>query len=915
MKNYEFTRAQVNVAGNYIKGTVKTKAGNRGLLNLKPGEIQSPVIKPIKGRVLYDINGGPAVMEAKVEGEMYTLDNNESGNGFSATPRPFNTADMIFDLSPNTAGDRRKLEQGGTASDSFGNSVEEAFYGINGFRNVASAKFQETQEGVDARIKQFTDDTPVELIMIKTMTTLAVDCSDAPAKLAKQKPQVFQFDTDCNKNDLLKFTASPGLTKRTVGGADFSPKSWNEVWNVPLAEIKEYPCGTAHMKRRYTSTDCYDQTDWAEQTIYIRPEAPVFKSVPEVTSEKTFSTRDSIDPIGDNFPSAEGECGGSNIYRIVLDSTDAQPMPVEPEEENCGLWEVARRWTATLEFGDEITSQCETYGMPSPPSAEAMQYYNVQDDEPPSIRNATAEILHIPFFDNYESNFNNAPLLLDRATNIQARQWGLAVGGVSLTSTDSSFVSSSFDFNDEQTCRDQGIAQFTRTWTAADKCGNFKTYTQTIVLDHPPIEPTSTESLAYGIHSFAPGVTQSADVCVPGKFVAMGDKTFEADFDIFANQNACDPGKANLDDWDENGCRLKQNKWDQKLEIISVAPVFASFPSDRTITTKESLDPDNTGKPTGRAFCNTPFQIFHTDDAAKLTDCGVWTIDRHWIVRPLYVGCEAVTDRRLITEQVQVITVKDIFPPEFIVTPDAEVSVPFLENYGTDAVGVPDVEDIIYHSTLVDHDAIHRKIDGLFRFVSYSITLTYSDKVTFKAHPSEVCESGALATVERTWTTTDYCSQRATWMQTISIVKPSTKLFGDASGFQLATPNGELKLHKSRIAQDIFSLGEDFDMHDSIIHCTSDFRTNCDLTGRAHASVVLDSCPGNKLEMTSLTHGTVLYADPPVLDDGGKSKKGKGESKFFTSCGRVSIHMTLKRLCSLLTLLTRFSFIATATLR
>jgi hypothetical protein len=54
-----------------------------------------------------------------------------------------------------------------------------------------------------------------------------------------------------------------------------------------------------------------------------------------------------------------------------------------------------------------------------------------------------------------------------------------------------------------------------------------------------------------------------------------------------------------------------------------------------------------------------------------------------------------------------------------------------------------------------------------------------------------------------------------TWVQTISIIKPSNKLFGDASGFQLATPNGELKLHKSRIAQDIFSLGEDFEMKDT----------------------------------------------------------------------------------------------------
>jgi hypothetical protein len=96
-------------------------------------------------------------------------------------------------------------------------------------------------------------------------------------------------------------------------------------------------------------------------------------------------------------------------------------------------------------------------------------------------------------------------------------------------------------------------------------------------------------------------------------------------------------------------------------------------------------------------------------------------------------------------------------------------------------------------------------------------------------------------------------------MQTISIIKPSSELLGDASGFQIATPNGELKLHKSRIAQDVLSSGEGFGMHDSNIYCENDYRSTCDLLGSSHASVVLDSCPGKEVEMEDITHGTVLY--------------------------------------------------------
>jgi hypothetical protein len=61
-----------------------------------------------------------------------------------------------------------------------------------------------------------------------------------------------------------------------------------------------------------------------------------------------------------------------------------------------------------------------------------------------------------------------------------------------------------------------------------------------------------------------------------------------------------------------------------------------------------------------RVFCSAPFEVLHEDEPAVLTDeCGMWTIERHWYACPVYKGYQAVTDARLITERVQIITLKD----------------------------------------------------------------------------------------------------------------------------------------------------------------------------------------------------------------------------------------------------------------
>ena len=187
---------------------------------------------------------------------------------------------------------------------------------------------------------------------------------------------------------------------------------------------------------------------------------------------------------------------------------------------------------------------------------------------------------------------------------------------------------------------------------------------------------------------------------------------------------------------------MQQTTPSNAYEILSVTPEFETFPPDAEITTAESLDPTNTGMPVGRAYCRTPFETSHVDDAAELVSCGVWTIKRHWFIRPKYDGCQTVTDPRLVVEKIQIITVKDVFQPDFITTPAAEVDVDFLKDYRPNAVGYPTVQDRIYHQI--------RAVDGLFRFVSYNVTIEYDDVVTLTPNPFDVCQTGALSTVTRT---------------------------------------------------------------------------------------------------------------------------------------------------------------------
>ena len=265
---------------------------------------------------------------------------------------------------------------------------------------------------------------------------------------------------------------------------------------------------------------------------------------------------------------------------------------------------------------------------------------------------------------------------------------------------------------------------------------------------------------------------------------------------------------------------------------------------------------NSNGIPIGTTFCSTPFEITYVDDEAMLVECGVWEIKRRWTIRPVYDGCVMVSDARLVTERVQVITVKDIYPPEFISLPEAKVKVPFLSDYGPGNINVnfPMVEDEVYHQTLIQHATLYNTVDK-FLFISYNITLSYIDHVDFKKTSADACQSGSLADVTRVWTAADSCGNTKSWYQTIHIIESIDYLFGDASGFQMASPSGYINLVNSRVSHIVMSKAEGFSMSNSTIYCSS----NCRKTG--DISLVLDSCPEKWVNKSYLPDGTVLLME------------------------------------------------------
>ena len=410
-----------------------------------------------------------------------------------------------------------------------------------------------------------------------------------------------------------------------------------------------------------------------------------------------------------------------------------------------------------------------------------------------SIRNSGLDIkeapVRVPFFRNFRLD-NTIPIVEERAGNLHFHAIGLVSAPETLTSQDSQvdFTSSihlgrntGLGFiNDrnratQETCKQDGLARMTRTWTTKDACGNTRELPVLTTVEHPKEELERTQTSRHGLYEAASDYTPLKDPCLPGKNVILSQ---ERRFDATGPQDLCFSKP-----WQLDGCRTAYrspaaNK--DLIDVVATKPFFASFPADFTLTQHEDPLPTNTGVPVPESICGSPFKMTWSDATSDLDACGVWKIARTWKLEPRYQDCPLDTlpsDHPLVTETVQVITVTDPSPPTFVQKPDETVYVPFLTDYGPTVTGVPKVADI----------ALNAHVAGL-HLTSYPIQLEYIDTIEFSETPDETCSSG-LATVTRVWTTTDACGLAAAWTQTIVIIQNSNMAWGQASAYQVSHPS------------------------------------------------------------------------------------------------------------------------------
>ena len=414
-----------------------------------------------------------------------------------------------------------------------------------------------------------------------------------------------------------------------------------------------------------------------------------------------------------------------------------------------------------------------------------LQHIHVEDLEAPVWTHTPDAAVVVPFFENWRAA-HSVPRAAE-TPHADMVALGIGVSHPTYLTSEDTVVRPWMHAAVEGTCRERGLATLRRTWTAGDRCGNEATFTQEVMLQHPPAALTSTQvwDAGAGLLAYAAGVDQAPSVCHAGKLVSTAGAYDALDGLQQAEEPACDV-------WDAHGCRLlSAHMGADVVAVHQVRPEFATFPPNATTYTNSTLDAYDVagglGYPTGEAYCATPFHIWHRDEAPVLVACGVWTINRVWKVQPHYQDCGTGDDypASLTRERVQVITVHDVFAPQFASTPEAEVAVAFLNDYGPSVAGVPTVVDVATHADM-----------AALNLTSYRINLTFADTVAFSAAGAAGCTDG-LAVVERTWTTEDRCGSADSWRQTIRIEHPrrggggggdveeSMGVMGHASGFKV----------------------------------------------------------------------------------------------------------------------------------
>jgi hypothetical protein len=387
---------------------------------------------------------------------------------------------------------------------------------------------------------------------------------------------------------------------------------------------------------------------------------------------------------------------------VVSDDCDADPevrYEDSPGTGNCPVTStIIRRWTVTDASGNETSCQ---------------QTIRFLDGEPPAI--TCPPNISLPCGSSLLPAVTGSASATDDCT---------APEDIVLT-----YADNTAGLNQ---CGGTGV--IVRTWTARDKCNRTATCTQRITLTDvtPPVivcPADITIGCDVGIDPDVTGWATATDACS-----GAGDVELTYIDQITGSINCQGTGQVRRT-WVATDACGNTSTCIQNIQVNPIAGPSITCPGDRTIDCDDSLNPSNTGRPTGSTSCSVPGELVFTysDNTVGLVGCnGTGILVRTW----------RVTDPCNLSKTcTQLITLRDREAPDIDCPRDRNISC--RESTDPDNTG---------WATATDNCGS-----------AEDIQITYSDVVIGRL------DCTANGTIRRTWRATDACGNTSTCEQRINV--------------------------------------------------------------------------------------------------------------------------------------------------
>ncbi|MEM7167829.1 MAG: LamG-like jellyroll fold domain-containing protein [Planctomycetota bacterium] len=474
----------------------------------------------------------------------------------------------------------------------------------------------------------------------------------------------------------------------TLGMASAS----NSACNPPDITISHVDFTTGScptiINRIWTASDCYDTVSMTQIIVVDDNTPPTITAPASVTVECDADSSSAATGVA----TATDNCDPS-VTITEVDTVSAGTCPAETT--------ITRTWTATDDCGNMAT---------------AVQTITIQDNTPPTIT--------VP-----------ADITVQCDEDSSSANTGVATGSdtctANVTITESDTVTAG-------TCA--GETTITRTWTAADECGNSASGTQTItVIDTtPPMitipADTSVECDADS-SSASTGVATATDNCSATSNITI------TEVDSVAVGTPCAQGSTIMRMWTATDECGNMASGVQTIMVQDTTPPDITAPADVTIECGMDSSSANTGVATATDNCSTPANITITEvDSVAPGGCpGAGIIMRQWV---------AVDECGQSSSVIQTITVVDNTPPTLTIP--ADVTIECDDDSSPANTGM---------ATATDNCT--------------AVTIMHSDA------PTNSCPE----TIVRTWTGTDNCGNTASGVQMITVTDMNGPGFDTVPGF------------------------------------------------------------------------------------------------------------------------------------